>query len=105
MDNILIELVHVVSDPVITASLAGSMLYSLVQHSFNGVSRLLSFIVSFIMGVAGSGMTTDIILKYLPTNHHVDKSIGAFICSATVVTLTMRIISYSESFSLKIKEG
>lgn len=97
------NIIDKMNEPVMIASLSGAIIYAIVQHSFDGVKRLLAFVASFIMGIAGSNVTMNILSDYLPEGIKGDASAGAFICSATIVTATMRLITYSEGMSMKNK--
>lgn len=93
----LINILSRLSPPVLTASLAGSMIYILTQRKFNGISRLIAFFSSFFMGVAGADTTLEIIKAFIPLEINVDRPVGAFICSALVVTISVNAISYVEN--------
>lgn len=89
------------SESSITSALAGAMVYTLSQHSFSGRGKVIAFIISFIMGGVGADMTADIISEYLPQGIRGDRNIGAFVCSALVVTVTVKIISYVDELIVK----
>lgn len=92
------------TDSSITSALAGAMIYTLSQRSFSGKGRVIAFIVSFIMGGVGAEMTADILSEYLPQGISGNKNIGAFVCSALVVTVSVKIISYVDDLVLKKKD-
>lgn len=84
--------------PDVIAAFSGAMLFTLVQQTFLGVSRLLSFLISFLMGVVGADTTLSLIRPWLPADAMPGRETGAFICSALIVTVTMLVIGRVEKY-------
>jgi len=92
----LLIILNRLSESLVTSSLAGAMIYTLFQRDFSGMARIAAFIISFVMGVSGADLTMGILNRYLPLSIQADRNIGAFVCGALVVTLTVRCIGYIE---------
>jgi len=73
--------------PVFIASISGALLFAITQSRFQGRKKILAFFISFIMGIIGADNTSRIIARYIPMQAELSKEIGAFICSALVVTV------------------
>ncbi|CAH2926348.1 MAG: hypothetical protein CPSOU_4944 [uncultured Paraburkholderia sp.] len=82
--------------PEVIAAFSGAMLFTLVQSTFRGLSRLLIFLVSFLMGVVGADTALSIVKPYLPVDAFPGREAGAFICSALIVTVAMPVIGRVE---------
>lgn len=82
--------------PDVIAAFSGAMLFTLVQRSFQGGSRVLIFLVSFLMGITGADTTFSLIKSYVPDDIHLGKEAGAFVCSTLIVTVSMLIMTRVE---------
>lgn len=82
--------------PDVIAAFSGATLFTLVQHTFRGVTRLLIFLVSFLMGIVGADTTLSLIRPWLPADATPGRETGAFICSALIVTVAMLVIGRAE---------
>jgi hypothetical protein len=73
---------------VVVASLSGALVYMLARHHFNRRTRPLIFFVSFTMGICGADFTLELIKALVPDVYCNDeRAVGAFVCSALVVTV------------------
>lgn len=82
----------------VIAAFSGALLFTLVQHTFLGISRLLIFLVSFAMGVVGADTTLSLVRPILPDGALPGREAGAFICSALIVTVAMLVIGRVEKY-------
>lgn len=81
----------------VIAAFSGAMLFTIIQHTFKGMNKLIIFLVSFFMGIVGSDTTVSLAQQYLPEGIHMGREAGAFACSALIVTLSMLVITRIES--------
>lgn len=93
---------------VAIASLSGSLIYILTQKEFDRVRQPVFFFVSFTMGIIGADITLVLVNRFIPdvfSNN--ERAIGAFLCSALVITTIIKIISFIESIvpGKKTKKG
>lgn len=79
---------------VILASLSGALCFMLNQKHFNRSQRPVAFFISFTMGIIGSDLTLIVFNDLIPCVYSDERAIGAFICSALVITLSMNITSW-----------
>lgn len=80
----------------VIAAFSGAMLFIIIQHTFRGLNKLLIFLVSFFMGIAGADTTVSLVQRYLSADIHMNKEVGAFLCSALIVSVAMTVISRVE---------
>ncbi|WP_244634731.1 putative holin [Erwinia persicina] len=77
---------------IIIASFSGAMLFTVTQRSFQGKKKAMAFTISFLMGNIGADTTAGLIKTYVPEHLSIGGEVGAFICSALIVTVAMQII-------------
>lgn len=77
---------------VIVASLCGALAWGLSQQYFDRKKQSVAFIISFFMGILGADMTLEIVNLIVPGIFCDDRAIGAFFCSALVITLITSLI-------------
>ncbi|MBD8109100.1 putative holin [Erwinia persicina] len=82
--------------PEVIAAFSGALLFTMVQHTFRGLHRLLVFLVSFLMGVVGANATLSLVSPWLPADVTFGNETGAFICSALIVNVAMLAIGRVE---------
>lgn len=80
----------------VIAAFSGAMLFTLIQHTFRGLNKLLAFLVSFFMGIVGADTAVSLVQQYLPADIHMNREVGAFLCSALIVSVAMTVISWVE---------
>ncbi|WP_052130656.1 putative holin [Erwinia typographi] len=83
--------------PEVIAAFSGAMLFTIVQQTFHGINKLIVFVVSFLMGTEGADTALSLLKPYLPDGIHVGKEIGAFVCSAFIVSVAMSAITRFEN--------
>ncbi|MFJ3358456.1 putative holin [Serratia liquefaciens] len=76
---------------VIVASLCGAFVWVTTQRFFNLRRQPVLFLISFIMGLMGGDVTLDIVKAMVPGVFSDERSIGAFLCSALIITLIINI--------------
>lgn len=93
--------IHEFMDVKVTiASLAGAMVYIMTQHHFKKKRRNVMFFVSFFIGVIGADTTINLFNDFIPSAAIGERALGAFLCSALVVTVIIKTISYiNDKFS------
>ncbi|EPY7114101.1 putative holin [Klebsiella variicola] len=78
---------------IIVSSLSGAIVYMLARHHFSRRTKPLMFFISFIMGVCGADFTLELVKAFIPgVFGDNEKAVGAFICSALVVTVILGIM-------------
>ncbi|THD51228.1 hypothetical protein ERD95_09210 [Enterobacteriaceae bacterium ML5] len=77
---------------VLVASLCGALVWVMTQRYFNRKKQPVVFAVSFVMGILGADVTLEIIKTIVPGIFSDEKAIGAFFCSALVITLITNLI-------------
>lgn len=77
---------------IIIASLSGALVYILSQHHFHQGTKHLLFFISFSMGISGADFTLEIIRVFIPGVFSDERAIGAFFCSALVVTVIFGVM-------------
>ncbi|HFQ9141212.1 phage holin family protein [Enterobacter cloacae complex sp. ECC445] len=82
---------------VILASLSGALCFMLNQKHFNRSQRPVAFFISFTIGMIGSDLTLMVFNEFVPGVYTDERAIGAFICSALVVTITMNVTLWINS--------
>jgi uncharacterized membrane protein YjjB (DUF3815 family) len=86
---------------VIVSSLSGAMVCILTQQRFNLCQRPAVFFVSFVMGIVGADTTLEIIGIFVPDVFSNERAVGAFICSALVITVMINLIARVDSVMKK----
>lgn len=89
---------------VIMSSLSGALVCIQTQQRFNRCQRPVAFFVSFVMGVVGADTTLEIIGMIVPDDFNGESAVGAFFCSALVITVITNIISRVDSGLKKRKK-
>lgn len=79
---------------VVVASLSGAFCFLLNQNHYNGPRQTIVFLISFTMGMIGSDLTLMVFNDLVPGVYTDERAIGAFICSALVVTISMNVTSW-----------
>ncbi|MCW0976986.1 phage holin family protein [Pantoea sp. JV6] len=82
---------------IIVASLSGAMVSILTQQRFDRYRRPVAFFISFAMGIIGADATLEIIRMFIPGVFSDDRSIGAFLCSALIITVIINITGRLDS--------
>lgn len=77
---------------VIVSSLCGALVWFLNQHYFDIKKQSVAFVISFVMGTIGADFTIEIIKKIIPGIFSDERALGAFFCSALIITLTTNLI-------------
>jgi hypothetical protein len=83
---------------MVVSSFSGAMVYALTIRQ-TGKKRMLYFIISFSMGIIGADVTLDLIYEFLPAVYTDQRAVGAFLCSALVVSLILYAIRKIEHLS------
>ncbi|WP_410529639.1 putative holin [Serratia sp. AXJ-M] len=73
------------------ASLCGALVWIMTQRCFNWRKQPALFLVSFVMGIMGGDVTLDIVKSMVPGVFSDERTIGAFLCSALIITLIINI--------------
>lgn len=82
---------------VVVSSLSGAMVCILTQQRFNRCHRPVAFFVSFVMGIIGADTTLEIIGMFVPGVFSDERAVGAFVCSALIITVMINIIARVDS--------
>lgn len=77
---------------VIVASLCGAMVWVMTQRSFDYRKQSIGFCISFFMGILGADATLEAVKIIIPDVFSDERAIGAFFCSALVITLITSLI-------------
>lgn len=77
---------------VIVASLCGALAWAMNQRYFDRKKQPVTFLISFAMGILGADATLEIINALFPGVFFSEKAIGAFFCSALIITFITKII-------------
>jgi len=77
---------------VVVASLCGALAWGLNQRYFDRKKQSVAFIISFFMGILGADVTLEVVKIIVPGIFCDDRAIGAFFCSALVITLITSLI-------------
>ncbi|WP_148244919.1 putative holin [Enterobacter asburiae] len=85
---------------VIVSSLSGAMVCILTQQRFSRSQRPVAFFVSFVMGIVGADTTLEIIGIFVPGAFSGEGAVGAFVCSALVITVMINITARMD-FAMK----
>jgi hypothetical protein len=81
---------------IVLASLSGAVIYILNQHQFDKRKTPFIFAVSFFMGIISCDATLSFSQYIIPCDFPGERPLGAFICSALIVTVIVKVISYIE---------
>lgn len=82
---------------IIVSSLSGALVCIHTQQRFNRCHKPVAFFVSFVMGIIGADTTLEIISLFAPGIFSDERAIGAFVCSALVITVMINIIAWVDS--------
>lgn len=77
---------------VIVASLCGALVWAMTQRNFDRNKQFVAFFISFSMGVLGADVTLEVIKMIIPDVFSDERAVGAFLCSALVITLITSLI-------------
>lgn len=77
---------------VIIGSLCGALSWAMNQRYFDRKKHPVTFLISFAMGILGADATLEIINALFPGVFFSEKAIGAFFCSALIITFIAKII-------------
>jgi uncharacterized membrane protein YvlD (DUF360 family) len=77
---------------VIVASLCGALTWGLNQRYFDRKKQSVAFAVSFVMGILGADVTLEVVNIIFPGVFSDERIIGAFLCSALIITLVTSLI-------------
>lgn len=84
--------IHAYNDlSIIVASLCGALVWIINQRNINCRKQPILFMVSFIMGILGADLTIELIKSLVDCEFTGERAVGAFFCSALVVTLITNI--------------
>lgn len=86
---------------IIVSSLSGALVCILSQQHLNCSHRPVAFFVSFVMGMIGADTTLEIIDIFIPGVFSDERAIGAFVCSALIITVMINIIGRVDSIMKK----
>ncbi|OAD98012.1 putative holin [Pantoea sp. OXWO6B1] len=78
---------------VIVASLSGALAYIITQRHFDRFRQSVAFFISFAMGIVGGDATLELIKIFFPGVFCDNRVIGAFLCSALIVTVIVNIMA------------
>ncbi|WP_253379102.1 putative holin [unidentified bacterial endosymbiont] len=78
---------------VITASFSGALCFIINARCFNKKQKRVAFFISFSMGFIGADVSLDIINSLVPAINTEERALGAFVCSALIITVFIRIKS------------
>lgn len=88
---------------IIVASLCGALVWVMNQRNINPRKQPILFMISFVMGILGADLTIEVINKIVGCEFTGERAIGAFFCSALVVTLITNITCRIKRFKEKNK--
>jgi hypothetical protein len=77
---------------VVVASLCGALVWGLNQRYFDRKKQTVAFFVSFVMGILGADVTLEVVNIIVPGVFSDERAIGAFLCSALIITLVTSLI-------------
>lgn len=77
---------------IIVASLCGALVWTMTQRSFDRKKQFLAFCISFSMGILGADITLELMKTLIPGIFSDERAVGAFFCSALVITLITSLI-------------
>jgi len=77
---------------VVVASLCGALVWGLNQQYFGRKKQSVAFVVSFVMGILGADVTLEVVDIIFPGVFSDERAIGAFLCSALIITLVTSMI-------------
>lgn len=90
---------------IIVSSLSGALVCIHTQQQFNRCHKPVAFFVSFVMGIIGADTTLEIIGLFSPGIFSDERAVGAFVCSALVITVMINIIDWVDSTMKKVKRN
>lgn len=77
---------------IIVASLCGALIWAMTQRSFDRKKQFVFFCISFSMGILGADITLEFMKTLIPGVLTDERAVGAFFCSALVITLITTLI-------------
>lgn len=77
---------------IVVASLCGALIWAMTQRSFDRKKQFVFFCISFSMGILGADITLEFIKTVIPDVFSDERAVGAFFCSALVITLITTLI-------------
>lgn len=77
---------------IIVASLCGALVWAMTQRRFDRTKQFVAFCISFSMGIVGTDITLEVMKVIIPGVFSDERAIGAFFCSALVITLITSLI-------------
>ncbi|WP_337013685.1 putative holin [Pantoea sp. AS142] len=77
---------------VVVASLCGALVWGLNQRYFDRKKQSVAFVISFVMGILGADVTLEVVNIIFPGVFSGERAIGAFLCSALIITLVTGLI-------------
>lgn len=78
---------------VIIASLSGALCFMLNEKYFDRKKRPVAFFISFSMGIIGADVTLEVINDLIPGIYSDQRAVGAFFCSALIITVCINVTS------------
>ncbi|WP_148245166.1 MULTISPECIES: putative holin [Enterobacteriaceae] len=83
---------------IAVASLSGALVSVFAQQRSGRYHKITAFFVSFTMGIVGADATLEILGIFAPGVFSGERAVGAFFCSALIITVIiniMRLIDYN----------
>ncbi|MCW6015994.1 phage holin family protein [Serratia marcescens] len=77
---------------LIVASLCGALVWLITQQCFDNKKQFVAFCISFSMGILGADVTLEVVKMIVPGIFSGESAVGAFFCSALVITLITTLI-------------
>lgn len=81
---------------IVLASLSGAVIYIFNQHHFDKRKSPFIFFVSFFMGIVSCDTTLSFANYFIPCDFTGERPLGAFVCSALIVTVIVNVLSRIE---------
>ncbi|QGG11662.1 putative holin [Enterobacter cancerogenus] len=76
----------------VVASLCGALVWGLNQRYFDRKKQSVAFVISFVMGILGADVALEVVNIITPGAFFDERAIGAFLCSALIITLVTSLI-------------
>lgn len=89
---------------VAVASLSGALICIYTQQRSGRYHKMAAFFISFAMGIVGADATLEIIRMFVPGVFSGERGVGAFFCSALIITVIINIIRWLD-FTMKKNTG
>lgn len=81
----------------IIASVSGALCFILNSRCFGRKQKPIAFFISFSMGIIGADLAVDLINNFIPGVYTNERALGAFVCSALIITVCIRLTSLIDS--------